>query len=379
MNRLLATFLLAAAPLTAFSQNAPNATAPDTNGLTPPPDFHLTPEQLGYVIKGLDQAQDKVGKTRVEILSKAMAVFKAALASDKDARDLYLACYKTNHFDKKDAKDVDFALWKTKYELKFKDPEFLLGIHLQLQYLVLTMQNQDAKDLGPAVDALKTFMATELNAVEASTKHNQSGAVTAVVKPSAAPKAPGRRGNNNPNNGNPPPNLNNELVKILQESVRNCEFAKAYMLEDVLRRDDWEYIPVNFGGIFKLTIFPYVREKKASELPANWDLRINLEFNYEMAILSATEYEIYWAERRPERLWDKAKDLFTSNVNPSTAVREMLKVVQDYPSHPRAVEWINSLRQLTNQSQPAVAPTPPPTTGTAPTADATPATAPAAQ
>ena len=367
MNRLLATILLAAAPLTAFSQNAGG---PDANTLTPPSGFEFTPAQTKVLADMLNKAQDSVGKSRVEILSKPLATFKAALAgSDKDIRDLYLACYKTNHFDKKDAKDVDFAEWRVKNEDKFKDPAFLQGVHLQLEYLVITMQNQDAKDMGPAIGILKTFMSQELNAVIASTKHNQSGAVSAVVKPSTAQKQP-TRGRPNNNNAQPPRDMNNEVVHFISEPVRTSEFAKAYLLEDVLNREGWEYVPVNFGGIFRNTIFPYIREKKPSDLASNWDLRMDLEFNYHQAILSNTEYTVYWAEKRPERLWEKAKDLFTSNIQPASAVRDMVKVVQDYPTHPHAVEWITSLRELMNQTHPAVLPTPAATEPPA-TADAT--------
>ena len=377
MNRFFAALLLAA-PLPLFSQ-APTPPAGDA-----PPEFKLTEGQVSQIIKQLDSIQTTIAKSRGDVLGKAKTDFSAAAGSDKDARDLYIACYKANHFELKDSAAADFIDWKTKNEAKFKDPDFLAGVRFQLQYLVISLQALDASDPATIMAPLQTFMAQELNAAKTTTKHNAAGAVQVVTTGPKMGKQPvvGRNGQPRGNGGGGGNGkfAGNEFVQILLASVRNSEFARAYHIEDYFRKEDWSYEPLDFGGIYANAIFPYYRDKKPKELAAQWETRINLEFNLQEALLSESEYQLYWTEKMPIRLWDKANDLFTNRINPTQAVADMLKVVRDNPKHPRAVEWTKHLRELVNQSQPSVppsVPTPPPvatpTVGDAPatTADAT--------
>ena len=285
MNRFLATVLLAA-PLPLLSQTAPAPATPRAQaGLT------LTDDQVKKILHQIDDIQRDIKNGRGEILGKAKAAFQAAAVSDKEARDLYITCYKTNHFDLKDSSAADFVEWKAKNEIKLKDPDFVAGVRFQLQYLLMSLQVLDAQDITSTIPTLQNFMASS-------------------------------------------------------------EFAKAYFLDEYFRREDWAYSPLDFGGIFAATIFPYYRDKKPAELAGQWDLRINLEFNLQRALLSDTEYSVYYQENHPIREWDKANDLFNSKINPLQALADMLKVVRENPKHPRAVEWVKAVRDLVNQNQP---------------------------
>jgi hypothetical protein len=352
MKSLFAAALLAV-PFSLWSQ----ATAPAPTERAEP---MLTEQQVASISKQLEALEKQISASRGSTFGTALADFKAGMASDKDARDLYLKCYKRNHFDLKDSKEADFKDWKDRNDLKHKDPEFLAGIRFQLEFLVLTLQAQDAKDVGNLIPALKEFMKKELVAVEANYKHNTAGQVQVVDKTAKAAVKPGTNGKMVRTGGG-----NSELVQILRQSVKGSEFVKAFMLEEYLRLKEWEYQPFDFVGIYSNVILPYYRAKKPAELSAQWDESINYEFTLEKTMHSETEYKVFYNERFPERQWSKSSDLLESRIEPIKALADMLKTVRDNPTHPRAAEWLSTLREYVNQYQPPATPslpaeTPPP-------------------
>ena len=341
MKRILAAALLIS-PLSLFSQTLP---APIPSAEDP----KLSDKDMASILKQLEALEGTITKSRGASFGTALAAFRTALTSDQEARNLYMGCYKVNHFDRTDSKEADFTAWKTKNEAKFKDPEFLVGIRYQLEYLILSIQAQDAKDVGTVFPALKEFIIKEIVAVEATYKHNTNGAVQIVDK-TKSPKGQVIKTVRTGGGGT------NELQQILDKSVKGSEFSKTYLLDEYLRLKEWEYTPMDFKGIYENAILPYYRERKPAELGAQWDALIATEFKLQQTTRSETEYQLFYTEKWPERQWTKNKDLLDNKIKPISALAELLKIVREHPTHPRAAEWLKELREYVNQYQPPAAP-----------------------
>ncbi|CAN5752769.1 hypothetical protein BH11VER1_BH11VER1_34410 [soil metagenome] len=289
----------------------------------------LTDEQTASIIKQLDQIEAQITKNRGDSFSNALSRFKAGAANDKDALSLYLDCYKLEHFDRKDLKQTDFQEWRDKNEEKFKDPEFLLGLRLQLEFLVICIQAQDATEVGPMVPALQSFIPKAVSAVQSTMTHSASGALKDKDKGKGAGGGNGGR----------------QLLDTLKQPVTGTVFCKAYLLDDLLKREDWEYSPLGINAIYQTIILPYYLKNKPAEIPAQWEARINAELVLRKAVTSETEYQLFYKENYPQLLWTKNNYLLKNNVTPILALADMLKIVRDNPTHANANTWVKELRE----------------------------------
>ncbi len=303
----------------------------------------LTPAQTEHILKELEKVEAQIGKGRGSVFSAAMAKFREGMASPSAALALYLDCYKLEHFDRKNLKNADFLDWRNKNEAHLKDEDFKKALWLQLEYLVLTIQAQEIeepKKMAPIVASLQAFLGKAVTAIQGTTAHSASGAVT--DKDSKG----GRRGGG----GNVPAG---DILGTLKQSVADSVFAKAYSLEDFLKREEWEYQPLNVKGIYSNIIFPYYLAEKPTDLPAQWDSRINAEVAMRRALMSETEFTDYNKDAGPRMLWEKDNYLVENNVAAVNALADMLKVIQTYPSHPDAISWLKDFRELVkNVSEP---------------------------
>lgn len=334
----------------------------------------LTAEQTAIIVKQLEQLEQVIGKSRTDTLGSALAKFKAALAG-KDVLTLYLECYKLENFERRDLKATDFLAWKEEKvngvtnEDRVKDKDFVDALTLQLEYLVLTIQAQDIteqKDMGPIVAALQAYIPKAMAAIQETVKHTASGALeqkgntpgnqsqnrtgTRATGPGGRQGAPGTKGGGN--GGGSGFAVNGNIGRELQKSVKSTEFAKAYLLEDHLTRQKWSYSPLDIPDIYENVIFPYYLETKPTEIGAQWDNRINAELGLRKLTMSETEFGILAKERQPELAWQKADFMLHNNLNPLQAMADMLKVVRENPTHPRAIEWLKTLREMVNLAQP---------------------------
>jgi hypothetical protein len=332
--------LLAAALATAASAQIVIPAVPEK----PQPEYKviLTEAQTERILKELDKVEALIGKGRGGVFAAALAKFREGLASPSAALGLYLECYKLEHFDRKNLKMADFTDWRNKNEAKLKDEDFKRALLLQLEYLVLTIQGQDIeqpKKMAPIVTAIQAFLGKEVIAIQGTTTHSASGAV--ADKDSKG----GRRGGNNVPAG--------DILGTLRQSVADSIFAKAYSLDDFLKREEWEYEPLNVKGIYNNIIFPYFLAEKPTDLPAQWDARIATEVAIRKALMSETEYNEYNRDAGPRLLWEKGNYLVLNDVNAVNAMADMLKVIQTYPSHPDANSWLKEFRELVQKVAPA--------------------------
>ncbi|MBE2282762.1 MAG: hypothetical protein IAE77_04795 [Prosthecobacter sp.] len=312
----------------------------------------LTPAQTAHILKELEKAETLIGQGRNGLFSTALTKFREGMASEAAAVGLYLDCYKLENFDRKDLKQTDFMEWRDRNEERLKDDDFKKGLMLQLEYLVMTIQAQDVKEtkkMGPLVVALQAFVAKAVAAVQESTKHTASGAVEA--KDSKGPPGGGRRGGGG--GGGPGGTLNG----LLRQPVQGCDFAKAYLLQDYLDKKDWEYSPLDIDGIYTKAILPYYLQERPTEVAAQWDARINASMSIRKAVMSDTEFGIYYKEEGPRLQWEKNSYLVTNGLNAVNALAEMLKVIQANPNHPDAAGWLEDFRETVESvSEPGTAP-----------------------
>ncbi len=192
MKALLLSLLGAPALLLAQTTPAtPDASAtPAAEG----PKINLTPDQATSILGQLEKLEKTNGTSRSAAMGLALQRCMAASSSEKDALDLYIACYKTEHFDKLNLKPTDFMEWKQHNEDHFKDPGFLGSLLLQIRYLTLTIQAQDAKDkdMPSLIAGLQGVISSMIGVVQSSVVHTTSGAVKESdkgKKPSTKPVA----------------------------------------------------------------------------------------------------------------------------------------------------------------------------------------------
>ncbi len=346
MKPILLAALLCSVTALVSAQSTVPATPPP---LTLPADApKLTAEQTAAIMKQLDALDGVIGKNRGDILGNALSrCGKAVAAGEAGALQLYLECYRIEHFERVNLKLTDYSDWVKRNMEKHKDPEFLMALWLQLDYLLISIQAQDVKekDVPTLVSSLQSFIARVVTGIQGATKHTNTGAVKDVAKAGAVA---GRR-NQNFDSGN--------FQQMLRQSVKVSEFAKAFLLEDFLRREDWTYDPLDLKGIYENAILPYFLEKKPTEIPAQWDNRIKQELSIRAAVMSESEYSIFYKERYPEMLWRKAEYLVSHNLNTIAAMADMLKIIKENQTHASAGDWAKTLRQLVNGAQPPLVPT----------------------
>ncbi len=329
----------------------------------------LTAEQVLNIGKQLDLIESQITKNRTDALGTALARFRAAMGSERDALSLYLDCYKLENYDKRNLKQADFDEWKDRNEERLKNPDNMRGLQLQLEYLVLTIQAASMDDTSPLIPALQAFLQKAVVAVQETMKHNAAGAVVEKEQD----RGPNRQGGRPGGGGRPPGGggggggggLNGQLVNMLRQSVTGTEYSRAYQLDEYLKNKEWENQPLEIAGIYNRVIFPYYEKNKPTELPAQWDARISTELALRKAVQSEAEFMEYYKENYPPLLWEKAKYLFEKNINPIIALADMLKIIRENPSHPRAQSWVDELRgYVKSREAPQISPNQPPAAAT---------------
>jgi hypothetical protein len=301
----------------------------------------LTPAQTEHILKELEKVESQIGKGRDSVFGAALAKFREGMASPAAALALYLDCYKLEHFDRKNLKQTDFMDWRNRNEANLKDEDFKQALSLQLEYLVLTIQAQEIDEprkMAPIVASAQAFLVKAISAVQGATTHSASGAV--ADKDAKGGGGGGRKGGGG---GGAPAG---DIMGTLRQSVANSEFAKAYSLEDFLKREEWEYQPLNVRGIYSKIVFPYYLAEKPTDLPVQWDSRISAEVAMQKAIKSETEFNEFYKEAGPRMTWEKNNYLVQNNVSPVIALADMLKLIQAHPSHPDAMNWLKEFREL---------------------------------
>jgi len=326
--------LTAVATLGLFSVQALSVSAQEKPELPP-----LTPSQLEAIQKQIEMLQNSLKDTNLKRNGSAEAVFRAAGADPKKAKELYLQCYQEVNFNSIGKSASDFREWEEGQESRLNLDPFLNALQMQLVYLSLVTRAAQQEDISTIFGDLTKFMAS--------------------IQGLSEPPHP-----------------------YLDGSVANSIFAQAYDLDELLARknETWEMNPMNIGGVYEKTILPFLRVQRPEQLDTAWTSRIQQEANMarlflafedemeryqrnnegmdnrqrqqiaQMAnyvrqkALAAAEFE---SDTLPNLQWERLKDQY-NYVNRAVAAKAMLDHIQANITHQDAEEWIKELTQLTS-------------------------------
>jgi len=282
------------------------------------------------LIERLDALRDSAKEKAGSRMDSAASAFRAGMASDEAAIDLYLKCVEKVEFSDQKKSAQDFREWKRHQSERLDADGLGRCLRHQLRWLVLTMDAAEAngktEELAPrALDALDSIF--------------------------SAPQQ--FEGN----------------VQPLRDPVTNSVFARAYNLGGI-KVDKWPLSPLEVGQIFNQVVLPPLREKgKVESMREQWTKRIKYEGLAAQYFPDAgrggngrggegrggekpkptheasPEYEKFMTETQPDLMWQMEEDLYKSGDQKNAAVA-MLKHIEQHITHPKAREWADRFRAL---------------------------------
>ncbi|MEO0446765.1 MAG: hypothetical protein AAF191_11895 [Verrucomicrobiota bacterium] len=297
----------------------------------------LTPSQIEAMRKMVEDLREGWSGKQLSLNGSAEQAFRNGGSSPKAAVELYLKCEKELNFDRLRKSESDWREWRDANEDRIEFEPFATSLQFQLQYLSLASRAATLKDISPIFADLTAFM-----------------------KRIESLKSP------------PHPVLNN--------SIAETNFAVVFDLDEGLskREEQWEMNPLNVGGVYEKTIFPFLRLEAPEKLPAAWDsrmlqqgslARLFFSFEEEMERLLQREEDgsnrrqfqeiarfvknraknaaVFESEQLPLLQWGKLQDQFQYQ-NQAIAAKGMIDHVQKYLSHPNAGDWISQLETMVN-------------------------------
>lgn len=287
----------------------------------------LTQADRDALLEKLQKIQDSADAKVDERYRVAVAAFRAGMANDAAAKELFMKCTEKVQFEDQHRKAQDFREWKRKEEERHGDPGFARALRHQLRWLVLTLQvassKQPATSFGP--DAMRIV---EDIYADADTLNGQQG--------------------------------------VLQQGATGSVFAKAYEIGNVNVKE-WPQSPLDLNGVFGKVILPPLRSPARIEaLRTAWMKRIQLEGigkekwtrnggggpgeKEDTRIgtkesLRSPEYEKFLQDTYPDLLWQMEEDVYKSGDQRGAALR-MFQHLEKYVTHPKAPEWGKRFKDL---------------------------------
>jgi len=269
------------------------------------------------LIEKLDDLRDNAKEKAMSRIGTAAAAFRAGMASDEAAVELYLKCIEKVEFEDRKRSSQEFREWKRRQDDRRKDEGLRRSLRHQLRWLVLTLEAAEAGDkrgdLGPR--------ATE--------------AVDSIF------------GNPEQFNGN---------VAALREPVTNTVFARAYNLGGD-KVENWPLSPLEISQVFTQIVFPPLRGAgKLDALREQWAKRIRYEgivreywsggdSGHSKNDERSPEYEKFIAETLPDLRWQMEEDLYRAD-DQRRAALNMLAHIEANLTHAKAREWGDRFRAL---------------------------------
>jgi hypothetical protein len=282
------------------------------------------------LIEQLDNLRDNAKEKAMGRIGTAAAAFRAAMASDEAAVDLYLKCVEKVDFEDRKRSAQEFREWKRRQSDRLKEDGLGRCLRHQLRWLVLTLEAAEAEG-----DFSK-------------------------LAPRAAEAMDSIFGNPEQFEGN---------VGPLREPVTNTVFARAYNLGGA-KVENWPLSPLDVATIFGQILLPPLRaEGKHDTLREQWLKRIR----YEGIVREywsggggprgrqterSPELERFIAETLPDLKWQMEEDLYKSGDQKRAAVN-MLAHIEAHLTHAKAREWAERFRNLIDPPKEATLPATP--------------------
>jgi hypothetical protein len=312
----IAVLTFAAAPLFAQEADPASATAKPV----------LTPEQAKNVLKQLDDLEKNILAQRGTSLGTIIQKLRTAASSDAAALNLVADCEKLVNVERKDgdrqdAKRIDQRKEaekrpESKKEAE-KDGDHNTALRLCLEYLALTLEANESKDITKMIPKLQTFQQTMMS--QAKKLHGAAGDMLMRGIGGGG----GRRGEA-------------EVSAVVQ----------AYLLDAFLKPEGWPRSPGDIIDAYDKLILKPVREKDKDKLAATWDTGLEHEAAFRKERMPDGEYGVWLQQEYPRLRWMRAQDLTNSGTNPVTGLAEQLKVIKEFPNHPDSPTWVKAMRAM---------------------------------
>jgi hypothetical protein len=287
----------------------------------------LTEQQIAAVTKQLEELEKTIANLRGNTLGSALERLRKGAASDAAALALYAECEKEVNIERKELSREEERRQKEQMERQAErnketkdedeNGDFGTAVRLQLQYLILSLEASNAKDVGPLLPKLRTYVQDVVTNAE-KLKGRAGGYLSGGG-------GGGRRGGGG-GGGNP--------------------IISALRLERYLTAENWSASPTSFQQIWSSTILPYVAEKKPEELAAQWDACVSAEVAYRQGTMPAPEFEIWKTEELPMLRWRSLQYLYANAPEKIKTLGAMLELIKSIPGHPSAVSWLQEFRTL---------------------------------
>jgi hypothetical protein len=283
----------------------------------------LTQADKEALLEKLDALRDDARTKALGRMGSALSAFKAGMASDEAAAELYLKCLEKEFEDQK-LSSQDFRERKRHESERLEKDGTKRCLRHQLRWLVLTLEAAEKPDkISELIPRASEAMASIFDS-PAQFEMN---------------------------------------VEALRQPVTETIFAKAYHLQG-LKVEKWPLSPLEIGPVFEQVFLPPLRAKGSFEsLREQWMRRIRYEGvakkewrkplqrgegdKDEKTIKreSSVEYEKFVAETQPEMMWQMEMDLYKAGDQKRAAVK-MLEHIESNVTHPKAREWGSQFRGL---------------------------------
>jgi hypothetical protein len=312
----------------AASVSAQEPSAPSTSSAPAAPAPTLTAEQITNVLKQLEELEKSVMQQRGTNLGAIIQRLRSAASSDAAAINLLAESDKLVNVERKDGERSDSkridqkkeAMKREKPEDEKKNGDRATGLRIELEYLALTLEAHDVKNLATMAPKITAFHQMLL----AQAKDLKGATGEALMRPLGGG---GRRGGGGGA-------LSIDVV------------IEAYQLEPFMRREGWPMAPADIIGIYDKLLLKPIREKKKEDIGSTWDTAMNLDASIRKARMFEQEFTLWQTNEYPQLKWQRATDLAMNGSNPVSGMAEMLKVIKEYPGHSSSPAWIKSLREM---------------------------------
>ena len=275
--------------------------------------------------------------------TKLAQQFMALAASPTDAVAYYTEAIFNTQFNGQSHEGTEFQAWKKKHEEELKDKTFRYALCLHLMYLSMAITHDSGVKIKDQLPDLLTYI--QQVKTDADDLYGQE--------------------------------------EFMRQPLSNSIFVRSLQIGQYLADDKtWEPVPMNIDGMFQKMILPeYRRTKNSSGLFQYWDDRIQREEDSATKSKRTFDIDKFNQTTKPGLLWLRAQE-FVELGQKNNAIKDMMTVINAYPFHEDAPDWIAQVEAMVKAPaiDPAPAPvpaaTPVPAPASTPAAAATPAATP---
>jgi hypothetical protein len=306
----------------------------------------LSPEQKANVLKQLDALEKTIMAQRGTSLGAAIARIRSAASSDAAAMNFLAECdqlvnveWKDGDRDaKKAAEDREERAKRAQTNADADDVEkqgdTATGVRLALEYLALSLEARDVKNIADMGAKLQGFHQSLISA--GPKLHGRTGDMLSRGLAGGGGGGGGARRAGARFGGN-----GNQVADV-------GLVIAAYQLDQYLDRKDWAPVPADIVGQYENVFIKPAKDK--SKIGALWDTAINTEASYRKARMFEGEFKIWQATEYPELRWRRATSVMNLGGDEKAGLAELFKTLNEFPSHGSAPQWLAELRGLIEAS-----------------------------